>query len=111
MVKYTYRNPGDYHVMAEPKTVGTLLKCLGKNQATMLKVAGAAAAASPKAAVAARPQCPPGWTLDAKSVNKQTGAFTCSAKPGTKAPAARLSCPGDLSYFENERTRLLGCGP
>jgi hypothetical protein len=87
-----------------------LLKCLGKNQALLLKVT-AAAAATPKAAVAAGPLCPPGWTLDAKSADKKTGAFACSAKPGTRAAAARLSCPGDLSSFENEKKGLLGCRP
>ena len=57
----------------------------------------------------ATPQCPAGWTLNSKSVSKKTGAFTCQAAPGTKP--VKVSCPGDLSYFENERKGLMGCRP
>lgn len=117
-VPHTYAKAGDYRIMAEPKTVGTLLKCNGKNQTTALKVAAPAATAGPamtpraaaalKAAAAA--QCPEGWTLDKKSIRNKTGAYTCRAAPGTKL-AGRPSCPGDLTYFENVKKGVMGCRP
>lgn len=117
-VPRAYRNAGEYQIMAEPKTVGLLLKCSGKNQGALLKVAAPApaaapapkATAAPKSAAASSSQCPDGWKLDKKSVRKKTGAFTCQAAPGTKI-TARLSCPDDLTYFENRRKGLMGCRP
>jgi hypothetical protein len=47
--------------------------------------------------------------LAAKSVNKKTGAFNCSAKPGTALPDKKLTCPGDTGYFENAKKGSLGC--
>ncbi len=117
VVTYTYSKAGDYRIMAEPKTVGTLLKCGGRNQLAMVKVAAVPAVvaptptvASPKPAAAAGSRCPEGWKLDRKSVNKKTGAFTCRAAPGTMTPG-KLACPGDLTYFENEKKGVLGCRP
>ena len=55
------------------------------------------------------PQCPPGWALDAKSMVKKSGAFTCRAKAGTAAPEGKLACPGELGYFENRKKGQLGC--
>jgi hypothetical protein len=111
---HTYAKAGSYTVMAEPKRVGAVLKCMGDNQRAMVTVAAAAAkpaAAAAPAAATKPPACPDGWKLAPKSVNKKTGAFDCSAKAGTPAPAARLDCPGSLSYFENTKRGLLGCRP
>lgn len=131
VVPRAYGRAGDFRIMAEPKTVGTLLKCNGRNQTTLLKVAAAApapVASAPEAKKAAAPEtkkaaakpaeaprkaasrCPDGWTLNKKSDDAKTGAFTCEAKPGTKV-ARRLSCPGDLTYFENSKKGMLGCRP
>lgn len=119
---HTYGKAGSYTVMAEPKRVGASLKCLGENQKATVTVAAAAATTAPaKAAPAAAaaapapakaaPTCPDGWKLNAKSVNKKTGAFECTAKAGTAAPAQRLECPGSLSYVENTKKGVLGCKP
>lgn len=115
VVPHVYPKPGEFTLMAEPKTIGTLLKCEGKSQYAKVRVAAAAApepgaAGRKPAAAATAAQCPDGWTLDPKSVRKKTGAFTCQAAPGTKI-TARLTCPGDLSYFENTRKGLMGCRP
>ena len=113
----TYAGAGEYRLMAEPKTVGTTLRCGGKSQVTTVKVAAVAAAPAaptervPRAARAPRAaesRCPAGWALDKKSV-KKSGAFTCRAARGT--PAVKLTCPGDLGYFENEKKGLMGCQP
>ncbi len=106
--------PGDFRVMAEGKSQGITLGCGGKNQEFFVKVAAPAAAAKPAAAKPAAasapaPRCPDGWMLDAKSVNRKTGAYTCTAKSGTKPPAAKLECPGDTGYFENTKRGQLGC--
>jgi hypothetical protein len=115
IVTYKYEKAGDFRVMTEPKREGMLSGCGRKNMEAFIKVAAApapAAAAPAKAApakaTAAAPECPSGWTLDKKSVRKN-GAYTCKAPAGTKLPQARGSCPGDLTYFENEKKGLLGC--
>jgi hypothetical protein len=128
VVEHKYEKEGDYKVMAEPKVITTHLKCIGKNQNAMIKVAAvqapapapvaAAPAAAPLAApvaapaavkVATGPTCPEGWKLNAKSVVKKTGAFKCTAPAGTKLPEKKLTCPGDLSYVENSKKGLIAC--
>lgn len=111
VVTHTYDKPGSYEIMAEPKRNGMILGCTGKNQRIKVNVAAAASAPAPAPAAASGPACPDGWKLDAKSVNKKTGAFTCTAKAGTAAPASKLACPGDLGYFENAKKGQLGCKP
>lgn len=112
---HTYTKPGDYSVVADPGKVGGSLGCVGKKASAMVKVvappppppkpAGAASASM----AAAGPSCPDGWKLDAKSVNKKTGAYTCTAKAGTAVPEKRPVCPGDLTYTENSKKGMLGC--
>jgi hypothetical protein len=109
-VLHTYAKAGTYTVKVEPKTKLPALKCLGKNQEAVVKVVAPAPAAT-AAAAAAAPGCPEGWKLDKKSVNKKTGAYTCTAKAGTAAPASHAACPGSLSYFENTKKGQLGCKP
>jgi len=117
-VPRAYSRPGTYQVMAEPKTVGLLLKCGGKNQGAVLKVAAPAQAAAPaesKAAARVRSAeaspCPEGWTLDRRSAKKKDGSFTCKAPTAGTKPPARITCPGDLTYFENVRKGVMGCRP
>ena len=107
---HTYAKPGTFTLKAEGKTALPLLKCVGANQVATLTVAATAAATVATGAGAA-PTCPTGWRLDPKSVDRRSGAFTCSAKPGTAAPAARLACPSPLGYYENTSRGQLGCRP
>ena len=79
------------------------------NPAPVQAVAPAPVAAA--AGSSASAQCPQGWKLNKASVNKKTGAYTCTAKPGTPLPASNAACPGDLSYFENAKKGQLGCRP
>lgn len=132
VVEHKYDKAGEVKVMAEPKKVTSHLKCGGQNQNAMLKVvalpavAAAPAAAAPKAAAvtaataaapvkpapkATGPACPEGWNLDAKTVNKKSGSFTCTAKVGAKLPDAKLSCAKGLGYYENADKGLIGCRP
>lgn len=111
---HTYAKAGDFVVTVKPEKVTTHLPCSGKDQQSAVKVI--AAAAPPAAPVAAAASggagakaCPAGWTLNAKSVNKKTQAFTCTAKAGTAAPEKKLECPGDTGYFENVKKGVLGC--
>ena len=120
-LSYSYAKAGTYTVKVEPKTALPTLKCLGANQEAKVTVmappppppppVAAAPAAVATPAKASGPACPAGWTLIAKSVNKKSGAFDCSAKAGTAAPAAKLECPGQLGYYENTKTGRLGCRP
>ncbi len=114
-VTHAYAKPGNYTVMVEPKRTGVTLKCLGENARATLSVTApapkAAAAATAAAAPANKPNCPEGWSLDAKSVKNKTGAFRCTAKPGTPVPAAKLTCPGQLNYVENSKKGVMACQP
>ncbi|MFO1218392.1 MAG: hypothetical protein U1E89_08490 [Burkholderiaceae bacterium] len=120
VAQHTYAKPGNYTVMVEPKTLGISLKCLGDKQRAQVAVvappppaasAPAAAAAAAAPAAAKGPRCAAPWKLDAKSVNKKTGAYTCTAKAGTAAPSPTPECPGALSYFHNAKRGQSGCRP
>lgn len=111
---HTYAKPGDYTVVADPGKVGGSLGCIGKNASAMVKVVAPPPPPKPVAAASATmaasgPSCPDGWKLDAKSVNKKTGAYSCTAKAGTAVPEKRPVCPGDLTYSENSKKGVLGC--
>lgn len=112
-LSHTYSKAGDFTVTVKPEKVTTHLPCNGKDQQSNIKVVAAAVAAPVAAASApkatAAKTCPAGWTLNAKSVNKKTQAFTCTAKPGTAAPEKKLECSGDTGYFENAKKGVLGC--
>jgi hypothetical protein len=118
VASHQYAKPGKYEVMAEGHRVGSVLKCAGKNQITVVTVAApvaapaaapVAAAAAPVAKAAAAETCPAGWKLAKPGVNKKTKSFTCTAKANTKLPEAKVACPGDLTYFENAKKGQLGC--
>jgi hypothetical protein len=106
---HTYAKPGSYTVKVEPRTKLPMLKCTGGDKSATVNVLPVVVAAAPAAAGA--PACPTGWTLDKKSIVKKTGAFTCTAKAGTAAPADKLACSGTLSYVENTKKGQIGCRP
>jgi hypothetical protein len=107
---HSYAKAGSYTLKAEGKTALPMLKCVGANQGATLTVVPVAVTAASTGARPA-PECPAGWQLDAKSVNRRSGAFTCRAQAGTVVPAARLNCPAPLGYFENASRGQLGCRP
>lgn len=112
VVQHTYSKPGTYHVTLGGRNVQNHPNCAGPERAVDITITGAAAAApAAKAAAAGDPACPAGWKLVPKSFNKKTGAFSCSAKPGTAVPEAKPACSGDLTYFENAKKGQLGCRP
>lgn len=102
VVTHTYAKPGSYKIMVEPKRNEMTLGCSGKNQYAQVEIGAAEVKAT-------GPQCPDGWKLNAKSVNKKTGAFSCSAKVGTPTPDSKLACPVGLGYYEEPKKGLLGC--
>lgn len=110
VTSHSYAKPGTYKVAVLPRTDLPAIKCMGADQRATVKIeAIAPLAAAGAASAAAAPACPAGWKLDAKSVNRKSGAFTCTAKAGTVLPAARQECPAPLSYFENKAKGQLGC--
>jgi len=116
VTSHVYAKPGDYTVVVDPGKVGGSFGCVGKNVKTAVKVLApvpvvAAPAAASAAKVVTGPTCPEGWKLNAKSVVKKTGAFTCNAKAGTPVPEKKPACRGDLTYFENSKKGMLGCRP
>jgi hypothetical protein len=122
VLTHTYTKAGNYTVVAEPKRSGTSLKCAGKNinKTVVVSAAPSAAAAAVPAAPAAAPAvqampakptspCPEGWALAKPGVNAKTKAFSCTAKPGTKIPEPKITCPGNLTYSENSKKGQLSC--
>jgi hypothetical protein len=133
VVSHQYAKPGNYTVVAEPRRVGPVLKCSGKNQSTNVSVvalapvavapapAPAVVAAAP-AVVAAAPvatapavaesktvdMCPKGWK-PGKSGVKPNGAFTCTAPKNTKVPKEEIMCVEKLKYFADSKSGQLGC--
>jgi hypothetical protein len=130
IASHQYTKPGTYTIVAEPKRVGSVLKCNGKNQKMVVTVAAAAVAAAPvapaaPAVAAAAPAaasdapakaqtssdlCPKGWTLSKASV-KANGSFTCKAAPKTKVPKEEIMCLEKLKYFADSKSGQLGCRP
>lgn len=114
VVQHTYSKPGSYHITLGGRNVQNRPNCAGPERAVDITVTGAAPVAAVPAAtqaLTAANACPAGWTLVAKSFKAKTGAFSCSAKPGTAAPAAKPVCTGNLTYFENTKKGQLGCRP
>ncbi len=97
----TFGNPGTYTIRASGKSVKTTGPCNGAASTTVTVVAAAASPGRWQGRAAAA-SCPEGWVLNERSVNRQTGAFTCSAKP-----AVQMVCPEGLRYFEREGQ--IGC--
>ena len=108
---HSFAKAGQYTVKIEPKTALPTLKCVGKNQSAMVTVLAPTPVAAAKPGPTAMAKCPDGWKLNAKSVNKKSGAFTCGAKAGTALPAVKPECPAPLGYFENQSKGQLGCRP
>jgi hypothetical protein len=114
VVSTSYDKPGDYPIQIEPTGHKLLLKCLGKKQFATVKVLAlekrdaTVKSITPEGAL---PGCPSGWTLSKASMNKKTGAFTCTAKPKTASPQDKPVCGAPLKYFENLAKGQLGCRP
>jgi hypothetical protein len=94
----TFTRPGTYTIRATGKNVKTTSGCNGGATTTLTVVSG------PVASSFTQPTCPEGWMLNERSVNRRTGAFSCTAKP-----AGTLECPDGLRYYE--RDGVIGCRP
>jgi hypothetical protein len=107
VITRTFDKPGSYHVTLGGKNVQNRPNCGGPERAVDITVTGAAMAAT-----SAKPAelCEKPWKISGKP-NAKTGAFTCTAKPGTTLPATKPVCKGDLSYFENTKKGQFGCKP
>jgi hypothetical protein len=114
VVSTSYDKAGEYQVQVEPKNDKLLLKCLGKKQFAKItvlaleKMKSTVKSVTPEGAL---PGCPAGWMLNKASMNKKTGAFTCTAKPKTALPQDKLVCPAPLKYFDSQAKGQLGCKP
>ncbi len=103
----TFSRTGTYTVQASGKKVKTTAACNGAASTTITVAAQAAGWAQQRAERraerrAAEFACPEGWMLNQKSVNRTTGAFSCTPKP-----PVQLVCPEGLRYFE--RDGVIGC--
>ncbi len=116
---HTYAKAGQYslsmggrHVQSHPNCTGTDKMATVTITEAPKPVAAAPVAPAPAAkpvVVTAANVCPENWKVVPKSFNAKSGAFSCSAKPGTALPAAKAVCAGDLTYFENAKKGQFGC--
>ncbi|MBM3346950.1 MAG: hypothetical protein FJY55_10735 [Betaproteobacteria bacterium] len=107
VMEHTFTKPGTYTVKVKGQRVKTTLGCNGEASGVVNIVVpgGAKAAPAAKAATATplAPNCPDGWQLQAKSVDKKTGAFACASK----LPENKLECGPGLTYYQT--ATALGC--
>lgn len=109
----SYNKPGTYTITAKGGREGSTFGCVGESRTTVTIAEAPKPAAAPAAAAAtataATPACPDGYALNKASVNKKTGAFSCSAKKGAKKPETAMACPAGTEYFANAKGSSLGC--
>ncbi len=110
----SFNKAGTYTVVAKGGREGSTFGCNGEAKAQVVvaeapKPAAAAAPAAAPGARAAAPSCPDGYTLNSKSVNKKTGAFTCAAKKGATKPEKAIACAAGTEYFATPKGSSLGC--
>ncbi len=117
---HTYAKAGQYTLSMGGRHVQSHPNCTGMDKTATVTIteapkpvaAPAPAAPAPAAkpvAVTAANVCPENWKVVPKSFNAKSGAFSCSAKPGTALPAVKAVCAGDLTYFENAKKGQFGC--
>ncbi len=109
----SYNKAGSYTIIAKGGRDGTAMGCPGEFK-TQVAVTEApqpvpAAGAAPVAAASAAPACPEGYTLNAKSVSKKTGAYSCAQKRGAAKPEKAMACPAGTEYFATPKGSSLGC--
>jgi hypothetical protein len=93
---HTYAKAGNYTLKAEGKKVTTHFPCLGSASVALAIESSDAAGVS---------VCPEGYKPEGKPA--KSGAFTCKAGKGAKAPEKVLGCGDDLEYFQTKSK--LGC--
>lgn len=111
---HVYDKPGSYSISMGGRNVESHPNCGGGDKFATVTVTdgGKAGTAAPAAAKpSAATVCAAPWKLVAKSFNAKTGAYSCSAKPGTALPEPKPTCPGDLSYVENAKKGQYACKP
>lgn len=107
VLEHSYTKAGKYSVRVEGRGLG---RCMGDGINADVEVASKATVAAPaNVAPVTAVACPTGWKLTKAGVSKKTGAFTCAAKANTPVAEPRITCPGDLTYFENIKKGQLGC--
>ncbi len=108
----SYNKAGTYTITAKGGREGSTFGCVGETKTTITIAEAPKPVAAPAAATAtpvAGPACPEGYALNKASVNKKTGAYTCSAKKGAKKPDTAMACPAGTEYFANAKGSSLGC--
>ena len=101
----SYNKAGTYTITAKGGRDGSAFGCTGEAR-TQVVIAEAPKPVAP----AAGPACPEGYALNDKSVNKSTGAFTCTARKDAKKPEKALECPAGTEYYAtNAKATTLGC--
>ena len=116
----TYSKAGTYTIVAKGGRDGSAMGCPGetKTSVTIAEAPKPAAAAAPAAAAkpaapaaAAAPSCPEGYKINTKSVDKKSGAYSCTGGKGVKMLDKPLDCPEKTEFFSNTNSKgtTLGC--
>ena len=115
----SYSKAGTYTIVAKGGRDGSAFGCPGETKTSVTiaeapkPVAAAAPAAAPagKPAAAPAPTCPEGYKLNAKSVDKKSGAYSCSGGKDAKMLDKPLACPEKTEFFSSTGSKgtTLGC--
>jgi hypothetical protein len=106
-ISHTYAKPGQGTIKVKGTRAGSRMNCSGQEQSAVITVLTPANQTTYAAPVAANPACPEGWKLNAKSVDKKSGAYLCTASAKTKLPETKPTCPAGTKYTEKKGS--LGC--
>ena len=116
----SYNKAGTYTIIAKGGKDGSALGCPGETKTTVT-IAEAPKPVAPAVPVAVggparpvampAPTCPDGYKLNTKSLDKRSGAYSCSSTAGAKMPEKALECPAKTEFFSNTSSKgtTLGC--
>ena len=116
----SYNKAGTYTIIAKGGKDGSTFGCPGETKTTVtiaeapkpVAPAVPVAVGGPAKPVAApAPACPDGYKLNTKSLDKRSGAYSCSGAAGAKMPEKAIECPAKTEFFSNTGSKgtTLGC--
>ncbi len=105
VMEHTFTKPGGFSVQVKGQRVKALFGCRGdaSTMVTILAPGGKPSAVAVKSAAPLSSYCPDGWQVQARSVDRKTGAFSCTPVLPTK----KIECGPGLAYYESGGS--LGC--
>ena len=117
----SYNKAGTYTIVAKGGKDGSTFGCPGETKTTVtiaeapkpvVLAAPVAAGAPAKPVAEPAPACPDGYKLNSRnSLDRRSGAYSCSGAAGAKMPEKAIECPAKTEFFSNTGSKgtTLGC--